>query len=456
MRRLLLLLAALLVVATARAQDEGGYSEPQGPGYGTVSFYNQTVFEIDFYVDGSYACRAWAGGSCSSQVSPGTHYLSGRTVEATPRETNETVQVADGGSSDFTVSGGGSAPTGYGAIEVRNGSAFPLEIYVDGIYACRAEASSSCTAQASVGTHYVTARTVEATPRESSAGSVEVVEGGTSSLEFSGGGDAPTGYGAIDFINATAFSVDFYIDGAYACRAASQTTCSAQATAGRRQITSRTVEDNPRESPAMEIDVPDSGTARIEFTGGGEPIVAPPPRETNAGAATGSIMFDNRTDALLDFYIDGAYACRAPAFETCSARAAPGLRNIAGRTLETPAREVTGTADVPAGGTTAFTVTGGGAPPPPPAQTGRSGSIVFDNRTDAVLDFHIDGAYACRAAAHGTCAAPAAPGLRAITGRTAETPPREVTGTVEVPPNATTTFKVTSGKEAAPGTPAPQ
>ena len=128
MRRLLLTLCAALLAAAAAAQDEGGYPEPQGPGYGTVTFNNQTAFEVDFSVDGAYACRAWAGSSCATQVSPGTHYLSGRTVEATPRESYETVAVADGGTTEFTVSGVGSAPTGYGAIEARNGTVFPLEV----------------------------------------------------------------------------------------------------------------------------------------------------------------------------------------------------------------------------------------------------------------------------------------------------------------------------------------
>ncbi len=421
MRRLLLTLCAVLLAAAAAAQDEGGYPEPQGPGYGTVTFNNQTAFEVDFSVDGAYACRAWAGSSCATQVSPGTHYLSGRTVEATPRESYETVAVADGGTTEFTVSGGGSAPTGYGAIEARNGTVFPLEVYIDGAYGCRAEASGSCTAQASVGTHSLTARTVEATPRESSLSGVEVVEGGTTAVDFGGGGAAPTGYGAIEVKNETAFALDISVDGVYACRAEAASACTAQANVGTHAVTARTLEATPRDSRQDGVEVAEGGTTTVTFAGGGQP--ADPAATTNA--QTGSIVFDNKTDVVIDFSIDGVFACRAFAYASCTAAAAPGTRSISGRTGETRPREVTGTAEVPAGGETTFTVTGPAAAAPgparPPEAAGAGAAAVeFQNQTGAAVDFFIDGAFLCRAAAGAACTAAVPPGGgRAVTIRPA-------------------------------------
>lgn len=434
---------------TAPVPGTADPAAPQGTGYGTVTFINQTAFQIDFYIDSSYACRAWVNGSCSAQASVGSHYVSGKTVEDTPRESTGSVEVADGGETSWTLSGGGtpatsgsdSEATGYGTIEIKNYSAFQLDGYVDGVYLCRAAPGSSCSGQASAGTHSVMVRTVEATPRESPPTSLEVAGGGTSTVEYSGGGNAATGYGTIEFKNGTAFPLDGYVDGTYACRAEATSSCAVQASVGTYSVTVRTVEATPRESAAASIEVVEGGTSSVDFTGGG-----------TAPTGNGNIEFFNGTAFSLDFYVDGTFACRANPRSSCTAQASVGTHSVTARTDEaTPRESGAGTAEIVDGGTTKFEIGGGGEPV---TLTGQ-GTVMFDNQSMYIIDFYIDGLAACRAQAANSCAAEATVGKHKITGRTVGEPSFEVAGLVDVSEGAQTVYAVVNAAGAQQTQPAP-
>jgi hypothetical protein len=345
----------------------GTPQEPQLTGYGMLEFKNYTALDIDFSIDGVYACRAYQSSTCSAQASVGTHYVSARTVEATPQESSSSgVEVVEGGTTSIEYSGGGTTPTtGYGTIEIKNGTALQLDAYIDGAYACRAEASSSCTAQASVGRHTVTVRTATGETQESSADGVEVYDGTTTPVEFSGGGAAPTGYGAIRFDNGTALEVAFMIDGTFACRANPHDTCTAQASVGPHTVTATTTGPNPQEMAPQTLEVVDGGTTAFGITGGGAPAAPegpalptpppafpPPPPATNIG----TVIFENQSMYLVTFDIDGLPACRAIAHSTCSANTAEGRHAITARTLSDPPYKLDAVIDVTAGMVTRYAV----------------------------------------------------------------------------------------------------
>jgi hypothetical protein len=443
MRRLLLLVAALFLAVPAVAQDYQDYppAEPQGTGYGTVTFINQTAFQVDFYIDSSYACRAWANSSCSAQATVGNHYVSGKPVEAGASEVTGSLEVYDGGESSWTISGGGTpnsgadtpAGTGYGTIEFKNYTVFQIDFYIDGVYGCRAELNSSCSAQASVGSHYISARTVEATPRESTSSGVEVVDGGTTTIEYTGGGNAPTGYGMIEIKNYSAFQLDAYSDGVYLCRAEPSSSCSGQATVGSHSVMVRTVEATPRESPATAVEVVEGGTSTVEYSGGG-----------NAPTGYGTIEVLNNTAFQVDAYVDGTYFCRAEASSSCSAQASVGTHSVTVRTVEdTPRESSPASVEVVDGGTSSIEFNGGGDAP-----TGY-GKIEFVNGTALTVDFYIDLGLACRASSQGTCTAETRVGTHSVTARTVEDTPRESEpSNIEVADGATTRFEIGGGGEA--------
>ncbi len=407
MRRLLLLLLLLFALP----------AHAQGTGYGTVRLDNQSGYELDLYVDNVQTCRASPWSTCDTQATVGSHYVHGRTVEKNPQDSNyELIEVDDGGMTTWTLRGGtptpeptptpaGPTPTGYGTIRFENQTVFDVDFYIDSVNVCRASPSSYCTAQATVGTHYLSGKTVEATPRDSGAETVTVAEGATHTFYVKGGGAAKTGYGTVEFRNNTQFQVDFYLDGVYACRAYPSATCSMQATVGRHQASGKTVEDKPRGASGVTLDVQDGQTAYYEMSGGGTPgdggaapatdtggsagTPAPPAIDGGTGGGSGrpalptpapqpqpapapealrygSIVFDNQTRHGIDFYIDNVYACRTPPGGNCEFPAISGRRNVHGLTREPAPRRVDGTADVPVGGSTTFGVVGQGDDALPP------------------------------------------------------------------------------------------
>ena len=391
MRRIVLaFISLILFAAPTRAQETG---------YGTIRFENETAFEIDLLVNNVTACRASPWSYCTTEVRVGGHYVSGRTVEATPRDSNaDLIEVYDSTVSTWSLKGGGTpAPpppqaTGYGTIRFENQTVFDIDFHIDSAFACRSAPGSYCNAQARTGTRYVSGKTVEPTPRESSAEAITVPDGATVTYALSGGGPARTGYGTVEFRNATRFQIDFHLDGAYACRAAIGSTCSVQATVGTHQAFGRTVEEQPRSANGVTLEVADGQTSYYEMSGGGLPgdgggtpaagtggstgapavsgSPAPPtpqpqpqPQPTPAPEALryGSIVFDNQTALPIDFYIDNVYACRTAPGGNCEFPAIAGRRNVAGVTRETSPRRIDGTADVPEGRSTTFGVVGQGA-----------------------------------------------------------------------------------------------
>lgn len=292
---------------------------PQSTGYGTIRFENQTVFDVDFYIDSVYACRASPGSYCTAQATVGTHYLSGKTVEATPRDSgSETVTITDGVTQTFTVKGGGAAKTGYGTVEFRNNTQFQVDFYLDGVFACRAYPSATCTLQTTVGRHQASGKTVEDKPRGTNGVTLDVQDGQTAYYEMSGGG-APGDSGAAP---------------------ASE---SGGASAG---------SSTPSPAPQPQ---PQPG-----------PQPQPQPQPAPEALRYGSIVFDNQTRHSIDFYIDNAYACRTQPGGNCEFPAISGRRNVHGLTREATPRRVDGTADVPPGGSTTFGVVGQGDDALPP------------------------------------------------------------------------------------------
>ncbi|MFT3810584.1 MAG: hypothetical protein QM698_11755 [Micropepsaceae bacterium] len=412
MRRLLFLLTSLLPLALPAGA--------QGAGYGAIRLDNQSGYEIDLYVDNVQTCRAAPWSYCDTQATVGGHYVHGQTVEATPQQSNyELIQVEDGALTTWTLKGGtppaptpAPAPTpqltGYGSVRFENQTVFDVDFYIDGSYACRASSNNYCTAQASVGTHYLSGKTVETPPREAAAEAVTIIDGGTSTYYVKGGGPAKTGYGTVEFRNNTAFQADFYLDGVYACRAYPASTCTMQASVGMHQATGRTVEDKPRSANGVALEVRDGQLSYYEMTGAGAPgdvnaapaadsggDAGPPPAQPaldggSGGRPTpqpqpqpqpraqpqpqpapealryGSIVFDNQTALAIDFYIDNVYACRTAPGGHCEFPAISGRRNVAGVTREAAPRRIDGIADVPEGRSTTFGVVGQGADALPP------------------------------------------------------------------------------------------
>jgi hypothetical protein len=67
-----------------------------------ITLENRTKITLDLYVDGSYACRALGGLTCTAQTNPGPHRLEARDGSKTVADAND-FMVEDGSSETWTV-----------------------------------------------------------------------------------------------------------------------------------------------------------------------------------------------------------------------------------------------------------------------------------------------------------------------------------------------------------------
>lgn len=503
---LLALLLALPLAGSALAQDDGGYPapdpypeptpypsypdptpepQPQGTGYGTITFTVQAAYDVDFYIDGAYACRGPANSYCTAQTAVGHHNITARTIQTVPQESSGSAEVGDGVDTSLTFTGTGPAdngpqPTpdpvtqsgggnGYATITFYNTGSNDLDFYVDGAYACRATGGSYCSSQVGAGTHSFTARSptglfadiTESATIESGATPSWSVNSGSPAPVNGGGGGGPAADAAITFYNTGSNNIDFYIDGVYACRAAAGGYCSATIAPGAHTFTARvpgapwpditesaTIAAGTAPSwsvnsgPALDTNAPQPAPAQ---GGTGAPQPAPA-EQSGGGPGQGVILFDNQSRYTIDFSIDGQAACRAPGPGSCSAYATPGPHTIYGRTDSVPAYEITDTVTVAEGATATYAVGNAAETTPPPATSGTpeappetrpvpppvtpnvpempappggnaappaapgTGNVTFQNLMGTSVEFYLDGAFLCSAPAGQSCTGAVPPG----------------------------------------------
>jgi hypothetical protein len=94
---------AVLVLSSSVAFAEQSDVD-QGTGYGQVCLINSTSVTLDFYVNGEYAGRVFAGGFWPAQARAGDVELLARTADGSHREVYHNDYVHEGGILDWTIS----------------------------------------------------------------------------------------------------------------------------------------------------------------------------------------------------------------------------------------------------------------------------------------------------------------------------------------------------------------